>query len=205
MSTGAHTARGIQAPAGRESTAETGQAGKGGGWQRASWQHRPQVGMDRPQTGTDRHTWICCPGSSACAVAQGELDGTKQHQPIPTVAPAPAQSVTGQTRQGWGRWLQEGDSSLAAWQCSTSLLGPVLASAFWGCRCLSHGSSAPLALPFLKKPWVPGLDFPELVVSTRVSGLGRLLGAQQSEGQRCWQPHSLPRELEVMTGNALGP
>lgn len=118
----------------------------------------------------------------------------------PAPAPAPAQGVAGRKCRGRGRQLHEGDpsillpwgSSLAAQGCSASLLGPALASASRGCRCLSHGSSAPLALPFLKKPWAPGLDFPELVITVRAAGLDHLLGHSGAKARDTGSPAPCP-------------
>uniref|UniRef100_A0A8C0ATD0 E3 ubiquitin-protein ligase RNF26 n=1 Tax=Buteo japonicus TaxID=224669 RepID=A0A8C0ATD0_9AVES len=127
----------------------------------------------------------------------------------PAPAPAPAQGVAGRKCRGRGRQLHEGDpsillpwgSSLAAQGCGASLLGPVLASASRGCRCLSHGSSAPLALPFLKKPWAPGLDFPELVITVRAAGLDHLLGHSGAKARNTGSP-ALARQ--VCEGLAIG-
>lgn len=177
-------------------------------------------------TGTDRHgsaipaaqpvlrlkeSWMAPSSISPRRVCQDVL---------PAPAPAPAQGVTGETCRGRGRRLQEGDpsvllpqgSSLAAWGCSASLLGPALAVASWGCRCLSHGSSALLALPFLKKPWAPGLDFPELVITVRAVGLDHLLGHGEAKARDAGSPTPCPgagregrsRSGAVTLGQAMG-
>lgn len=94
---------GIQAPVAREPTAETGQAGRGQGWQRTSQQ-------DRPQVGTDRQTHVDPPSQQpiqCCSWRRGPRS-ISQHRACqnmtPTPAPAPAQGVTGGTdmREGAG-------------------------------------------------------------------------------------------------------
>lgn len=122
-----------------------------------------------------------------------------EHDPNPGPCPGSG-CYRGNRYGGRGRWLQEGDRSvllprgscLATQRCSASILGPVLAGSSWSCRCLSHGSSAPLAFPFLKKPWAPGLDFPELVITVRAAGLDHLLGHNGAKARDADSPTPRP-------------
>lgn len=203
VATGAHAAGGIHAPAAREPTAKTGQAGRGQGWWGASRQDGPREGTDRQ---TDRHGSAILRAQPAlqleeCWMAPSSTSPRGVCQDVPP-APAPAlgQGVRGEKCRGRGRWLQEGDpsvlfpwgSSLAAQGCSASLLCPVLASASRGCRCLFHGSSALLAFPFLKIALDSRAGFSRVCHHCQGGGAGPSPGAWWSEGQRRWQPHALP-------------